>query len=322
MHQTLALAVLLCVGTAPQAPSFAEAPEGKKDKIKVLIVDGQNNHNYKAMTPFMKEQLEKTDLFTVDVSTTPPAPPRPTKNETPEQAAERQKKTDDLKPLWDQWRPSFKDYKVVLSNYNGEPWPGEVAGAFEEFVKGGGGVYIVHAANNSFPGWKEYDLMIGLGWRGKEYGSRLFYDETGKLQRSPAGDGPGAGHGAQHEFKITVRDPDHPILKGIPPVWLHATDELYHGQRGPAEKMLILASAFDDKSKGGTGVHEPMMWVIPYGQGKVVTNVMGHENGKSVQCVGFVTLMLRSCEWLATGKVTVPVPPNFPTEDKVSLTGK
>jgi len=164
--------------------------------------------------------------------------------------------------------------------------------------------------------------MIGLGWRNKGYGLRLFYDDAGALQKTPAGDGKDAGHGAQHEFQITVRDADHPIMKGIPKVWMHAQDELYHSQRGPAERMLILASAFDDRSKGGTGVHEPMVWVIPYGQGKVVTNVMGHENGKSVQCVGFVTLMLRSCEWLATGKVTVPVPANFPTEDKSSVLGK
>jgi type 1 glutamine amidotransferase len=309
MLHALALASVLCCATA-------------QEKIKILIVDGQNNHNYKAMTPFMKEQLEKTGLFSVDVSTTPPAAPRPAKNETPEQAAEREKKAGEIKAQWELWRPRFKDYKVVLSNYNGEPWPAEVNGAFEEFVKRGGGVYVVHAANNAFSGWTEYDLMIGLGWRGNKYGERLFYDETGKLQRAEPGDGPGAGHGAQHEYKITLRDPEHPIVKGMPSVWMHAADELYHGQRGPAKNMLILASAYDDKSKGGTGVHEPMLWVIPYGEGKVVTNVMGHENGRAVQCVGFVTIMLRACEWLATGKVTVPVPPNFPTEDKASVLSK
>jgi len=293
-----------------------------QDKPKILIVDGQNNHDYKKMTPFMKDQLEKSGLFAVDVSTTPPSPPRKPLNETPEQLAEREKKTADLNEQWTKWRPSFKDYKVVLSNYNGQRWPDEVEKAFDEFVKNGGGVYVVHAANNAFENWKEYDQMIGLGWRGSKYGSRVYYDDAGALQKSNAGEGPGAGHGAQHEFKITVRDAEHPIMQGIPKLWLHATDELYHGQRGPAERMLILASAFDDRSKGGTGVHEPMMWVIPYGQGKVVTNVMGHENGKSVQCVGFVTLMLRACEWLATGKVTVPVPANFPTEDKSSTIGK
>ena len=295
-----------------------------QDKIKVLIVDGQNNHNYKAMTPFMKEQLEKSGLFTVDVSTSPPAAPQAPKGkeETAEQKEVREKKAAELKEQWEKWRPSFKDYKVVLSNYNGERWPAEVNTAFEEYVRGGGGFLVIHAANNAFPGWKEYDQMIGLGWRGKDYGARLFYDDAGALQRQEAKDGPGAGHGAQHEFVVTIRDAEHPITKGMPKAWLHAQDELYQGQRGPAEHLQILASAFADRSKGGTGAHEPMLWVIPYGQGKVVTNVMGHENGKAVQCVGFVTIMLRSCEWLATGKVTVKIPDNFPTEEKSSVLGK
>jgi len=292
-----------------------------QDKIKVLIVDGQNNHNYKAMTPFMKEQLEKSGLFTVDVSTTPPAAAKAPKEEKPEQKEEREKKNAALKEQWATWRPDFKAYKVVVSNYNGESWPADVNTAFEGYVKGGGGFLVIHAANNAFSGWKEYDQMIGLGWRGKDYGARLFYDDAGVQQRQEAKDGPGAGHGAQHEFVVTIRDAEHPITKGMPGTWLHAIDELYQGQRGPAEKMQVLASAFADRSKGGTGVGEPMLWVIPYGEGKVVTNVMGHENGKAVQCVGFVTIMLRSCEWLATGKVSVKIPENFPTAEKSSVVG-
>ena len=143
MVTALALAAVLSAAALPQ------------EKSRILIVDGQNNHNYKAMTPFMKEQLEKSGLFSVDVSTSPPAAPKPPKNETPEQAEQREKKTADLRAQWDQWRPKFKDYKVVLSNYNGELWPSEVCDAFEAYVKDGGGVYVVHAANNAFPGWKE-----------------------------------------------------------------------------------------------------------------------------------------------------------------------
>jgi len=315
MRRTL-LAIVFLAATV----SFAHA----QDKIRILIVDGQNNHNYKAMTPFMKEQLEKSGLFSVDVSTTPPAAPtapRPGKEETAEQKEAREKQTAEIKERWGKWRPTFKDYKVVLSNYNGERWPADVNSAFEEYVRGGGGFLVVHAANNAFAGWHEYDEMIGLGWRGKEYGARLYYDDAGTLQRQEAKDGPGAGHGPQHEFVITIRDTEHPITRGMPKTWLHATDELYQGQRGPAEKMQILATAFSDRSKGGTGVHEPMLWVIPYGQGRVVTNVMGHENGKAVQCVGFVTILLRSCEWLATGKVSIPIPENFPSAEKSCVVG-
>ena len=284
--------------------------------IRVLIIDGQNNHRWQTMTPFMKPQMEKTGRFKVDVSTSPPAKPRrrrgkPAAQETPEQVEARKK-------AWATWRPAFKDYQVIVSNYNGEPWPEEVQRSFEEYVKGGGGVLIVHAANNAFPQWKEYNKMIGLGWRNNKFGPRVYYDGEGKLVRAEPGEGPGAGHGPQHVFQVMTRDADHPITKGFPKLWMHCQDELYHGQRGPAANMRILASAFSKKDPRGTGVHEPMLWVIPYGEGQVVTNVMGHENGKSLRCVGFITIMNRALEWLATGKVTIPVPDNFPTAEKPS----
>ncbi|MEA2630570.1 MAG: uncharacterized protein QOE66_789, partial [Chloroflexota bacterium] len=101
-----------------------------------------------------------------------------------------------------------------------------------------------------------------------------------------------------------------------------AKDELYHGQRGPAEDMEILATAYSDKGKGGTGTNEPMVWVIPYGKGRVFTTVMGHVGGNdttAIRCVGFETVMLRGTEWAATGKVTIPIPANFPTADEVRL---
>jgi hypothetical protein len=36
-----------------------------------------------------------------------------------------------------------------------------------------------------------------------------------------------------------------------------------------------------------------------------------------MKCVGFQTVLLRGTEWAATGKVTIPVPAEFPTKDKV-----
>ena len=288
-------------------------------EIPVLIVDGQNNHDWKAMTPFMKAQLEKAGMFKVDVSTTPPpAPGAPGKGveESPEQKTKRDAEGAAIRQAWAGWRPDFTKYRVVVSNYNGELWPEEVRRGFEAFVANGGGVYVVHAANNAFPEWKEYNRMIGLGWRDNNFGRRLIYNDAGEPVVVEAGAGPGAGHGPQHEFVMRRRDAGHPIVQGLPPAWKHTVDELYHGQRGPAENMKVLATAFSAKEMGGTGDHEPILWVIPVGKGQVVTNVMGHENGKALQCVGFVTLLNRSVEWLATGKVTSAVPADFPTAEQ------
>jgi hypothetical protein len=37
-----------------------------------------------------------------------------------------------------------------------------------------------------------------------------------------------------------------------------------------------------------------------------------------MECVGFIVTLRRGTEWAATGKVTVKVPPDFPTAAKVS----
>ncbi len=289
--------------------------------IKILIIDGQNNHNWKAMTPFMKAQLEKTGRFTVDVSTTPPATPGAPKTLNAEQKAKAEQASAELKKQlaaqWDAWRPDFAKYDVIVSNYNGQDWPLPVQTAFANHMKNGGRFVCVHAADNSFPNWPEYNQMIGLGgWGGRteKHGPYVYYDAAGKEVRDTK-PGSGGSHGPQHEFIIELRNAQHPITQGMPTKWKHAQDELYDSLRGPAENMEILATAWCDKTKR----HEPMMMVIKHGKGLVFHTPMGHENGKALQCVGFITTINRACEWLATGKVTFPIPSNFPAAEKSSV---
>ena len=96
---------------------------------------------------------------------------------------------------------------------------------------------------------------------------------------------------------------------------MHAQDELYDSLRGPAENMKILATAYSPKSKR----HEPMMMTIHYGDGLIFHTPMGHQNGKSLQCLGFITTINRAAEWLSTGKVTQAIPKLSPTGNQVSL---
>src|SRR6185436_17358528 len=234
------------------------------EPLKALIVDGQNNHGvWPTTTKMMKKYLEETGLFTVDVATTAP------------------------KGMDEKFKPDFKKYAVVISNYNGDAWPEETKKAFVDYVKSGGGFVVVHAANNSFGDWKEYNEIIGLGgWGGRNesHGPYVYINAEGKLVRDEA-KGRGGNHGAQHPFQIIVRDAKHPITEGMPKEWLHANDELYDLLRGPAENMTVLATAFAEKSKGGTGRHEPMIFTVTYGKGRVFHTPMGH--GKdSQECVG------------------------------------
>ncbi len=293
----LALTAGFLAATALPAPAADKA----EHKVRVVIIDGQNNHNWKATTPWMKKILEDSGRFTVYVATFPKAGT-----------------TAPAGPGLVAFPPRLEDFDVVLSNYNGAPWPESFQKALEEALKNDKiGLSIVHAANNSFPGWVEYNRMIGLGWRNNKFGDRLIVDDSGKEVRVPKGTGPGAGHGPQHAFQITIRDPNHPITKGMPHQWMHAQDELYQGLRGPIENVHLLATAYADKAKRGTGEHEPMILTIAYGKGRVFHTPMGHDL-PALRCVGFITTLQRGTEWAATGKVTIPIPANFPTAERTS----
>lgn len=329
----LRLVAAVLVGL-PFAASLSPALRGAAPapaKVRVLIIDGQNNHAWRVNTPLLAKILTDTGRFTVDISTTPPArpaAPRLPRNPTPEQLAahevavrqaEADAKVHDAKApaLWAAWRPRFSNYDVVLSNYNGEDWPEEIRTAFVAYVSGGGGFVSYHAANNAFPNWPEYNAMIGLGgWGGRteKSGPYLRLRANGWF-RDASTPGPGGGHGPQHEFVIEARQPAHPILAGLPARWLNAKDELYHGLRGPAENVTVLASAFSPETKE----HEPMLMVIPFGQGRVFHTTLGHA-ADAINGLSFQVTLQRGTEWAATGRVTLPAPPaGTLTEDRAAL---
>jgi type 1 glutamine amidotransferase len=296
------IAVLLGLAAlAPAAPAPARDEPAAGRKIRVLLVDGQNNHDWRSTTPLLKQELEQSGRFTVDVSS----------NLKP---GDKPGKVADTVPF----PPDLGKYDVLVSNYNGQPWPPEFQKALEERLRAGRiGLVIVHAANNAFGNWPAYNEMIGMGWRNNKFGERLIVGPAGKEVRVPKGEGPGAGHGPRHPFTITVRDPDHPVTRGMPHEWLHATDELYQGMRGPIKHVHLLATAYADKSQRGTGEHEPMIWTVAFGKGRVFHTPMGHDV-TAMRCVGFVGTLQRGTEWAATGKVTLPLPASFPTADKTS----
>ena len=83
--------------------------------------------------------------------------------------------------------------------------------------------------------------------------------------------------------------------------------------------MKVLATAYADPQKGGTGEHEPILFTVRYGKARVFHTVLGHDR-EQLRCVGFIVTFQRGTEWAATGRVTqVEVPADFPIADGVSL---
>ncbi len=270
--------------------SLAEPP------LKALIIDGQNNHDWRNTTPLLRQPLEQTGLFTVDVATSPPG-------------------GQDMSGF----RPSFKDYDVLVMNYNGADWPEETRKDLEEYMAGGGGMVIVHAASNSFPRWEAYNEMIGLGgWGGRnEKSGPWVYWQDGEMVRDTS-PGRGGSHGRQFPVKVTVRVPDHPVTRGLPEEFMLGVEELYDRMRGPAKNMTVLATSFSPAEIGGSNREEPVLWTVGYGEGRVFHTVFGHGPPQH-KSVGFIVTLQRGAEWAATGKVTQPVPDDFPTADEATV---
>lgn len=294
----------LYLAAAPLLPS-ASLP------IPVLVIDGINNHDWRAGTAGIKSALDSTGKFRVDVSTTPP--------------------TGSDASAWDQWRPALSDYQVVVNNFNGGHlkdgvrWPARVERALNDYLNNGGGLVNFHAANNAFLEWADYNEMIGLGWRDTSFGPGLTIDQNEHVEVVPAGEGLQPGHGPRHDFVMTMLDPRHIITDGLAKRWMHPSEQLTHGQHacshpkhGAADKELHIISYAWSKDSGH---NEPMDWLRTWGRGRIYTTMLGHtwigEDNPNLRCVGFRTLFARGVEWAATGAVTIPVPGKFPDADTI-----
>lgn len=269
----------------------------------VLIVSGQNNHNWPVSHLALQQILNNSGLFSADIALTPEA-------------------GGDMSTF----KPSFKDYDVVLLDYNGDDWCEETNDAFLEFVNNGGGVVVYHAADNAFTDWEEFNRIIALGgWGGRDKKSGPYcYLVNDELVRDYDTEGPGGNHGQQREYNMHCRNTNHPVTAGLPDNWKHGMDELYDSMRGPANIKDLLYSGKSDDTTGGSGREEPLVFTVDYGKARIFHIMIGHcgptlEDNPAMQCTGFQTLLLRGTEWTATGKVKQPVPADFPTPDAPSF---
>jgi len=287
------------MGLTALSATAAETP------IRVLIVDGFSNHDWRLTTALIRGILEPTGLFEVAVSTAP--------------------ETKDA-PGWDTWRPDFAAHDVVIQTCNDlggrPPWPAAVRADFEAFVRNGGGVYVWHGGNNAFPDWPAYNAMIGLGWRPADFGPTIAVNADGSLTRIPAGEGRDTGHGPRFDT-IVRRRGDHPLHAGMPRAWKTPDIEVYYYARGPAEGLDVLSYGHDPV----TAMNWPLEWTTTFGAGRVYTSTFGHvwagdTQPERMRCAGLHTVVVRALQWLAQREPDYPVPADFPTINHLSVRGE
>ena len=285
------------------APSFDAAqgaPSVSRGAMPVMLLDGESGgpyHDWQHVTPVLKKILDETGLFD---------------DHRGDGAAGRCRRSR-------RSRRSWQRYKAVVMNYDApdERWPSPLKASFEQYVRGGGGFVPVHAADNAFPGWAAFNEMIGVGgWRGRTAQSGPYwFVKMGNSRRIHRR----AGRQSRPTRSLPARcaRADHPIMRGLPPLWMHQGDELYARLRGPGRNMTVLASAYSDPANAGSGRDEPMLLALTFGKGRVFHTTLGHDID-ALSSVDFVVTLQRGTEWAATGEVTQKVPTSFPTAGTVS----
>ena len=195
-------------------------------------------------------------------------------------------------------------YDVVIVNYfeRNQPqllWGDRANSALMDYVRSGKGLVLYHFSLAAFNGWTDYEKMSAGNWR------------------------PGNGHhSARHDFKVDIKDANHPITAGLKSPLVVQNDELYANLKWQPEGTYhVLATAYDDHSlydekasdarnkqpMSGPGKDEPMLWTTQYGSGRVFITALGHDAVTSAEPTFKVTFT-RGAEWAATGKVTLPIP--------------
>jgi type 1 glutamine amidotransferase len=281
---------------------ISNSKRASQEPIKILIVDGFSNHDWQHTTRCIQAILDQSGGFDISVSTYPA-------EGTAEQI--------------DKWNPHFQDYDVVIQTCNNiknkVQWSRRIEESLATYVENGGGLFVFHSANNAFPHWEEYNRMIGLGWRGKDFGWAITVDDEGKVVRIPAGEGEKTSHGKRVDALLT-RLGDHPIHTGLPQQWVAADIEIYRFARGPAENLTVLSYAQDEK----TGLNFPIEWTTAYGKGCVYNSTFGHvwktqKEPKGICCAGFQTILPRALQWLAGRDIDISVPDDFPSQNAAQL---
>ena len=141
--------------------------------------------------------------------------------------------------------------------------------AILDYAAAGKGLVLIHPGNwyiwSDWPEWNK--TLVGGGTR---------------------------SHDRYGEFEVTVTDPEHPIMKGVPASF-RLSDELYHMEADPkATPIQVLATGRNLT----TGKTYPLIWVTRHPQARIVNITLGHD-GLSHDHPAYKQLLKNAVFWAA-----------------------
>jgi type 1 glutamine amidotransferase len=260
----LGIAGAFLLGIAGLAP--AQTP-----KIQVLIITGQNGHDWRATTPVLRKILEDTKRFEVRV-------------------------TEEFRGAGAETLAPYD--LVVLNYYDGNKpalrWGPRSDNALLDFVRSGKGLVVYHFSAAAFNGWSEFEQMCAGNWRPNNGHHSARHDFTITVADPD--------HPITRGMRATfpqANDELYANLKWQPEGSYHVLATAYddHSLYKPGEKQPI----------PGPGLNQPMLWISKLGNGRVFATALGHDPD-AMKLPAFTATLARGAEWAATGAVTLPLP--------------
>ncbi|MEM1061352.1 MAG: ThuA domain-containing protein [Planctomycetota bacterium] len=111
-------------------------------KIRVLMMTGQNNHDWKKTTPALQAVIESSGRFELVIDETP----------------------------WEFGPDAFEGFDVIFSNWSvwpkvdSDPWSDETKAAFLAHIGSGKGLLVMHAGSSVHYPWDEFQALVGKTW--------------------------------------------------------------------------------------------------------------------------------------------------------------
>ena len=265
--------LILCaflLGTISPAP--AQAP---KAKLQVLIVTGQNGHDWRATTPVLRDVLEASGRFEVRV----------------------------VEEFRGAGPETLAPYDAVILNYYEKKqqdlrWGERGDNALLNYVRGGKGLVVYHFSTAAFEGWTEFEKMCGGNWRPNYGHHSARHDFQVEITDQD--------HPITRGLKSAYPQPNDELyanLKWQPDGAFHVLATAWddHSLYKPNEKQPT----------PGKGLNQPMLWTVNYGKGRVFVTALGHDP-EAMKSVIFAASLARGTEWAATGNVTIGIDPAVP----------
>jgi type 1 glutamine amidotransferase len=158
--------------------------------------------------------------------------------------------TEDASVFTDEYLARYDAVIFLLTT--GDVLNADQQGAFERYIRAGGGFVGVHSASDTEYGWAWYGGLVG------------------------AHNNPRQKHSGVTQGTIVVADHTHPSTRMLPDRWTRV-DEWYNFATNPRPHVHVLLTLDETTYQGGTmGADHPIAWYHAYEGGRAWFTALGH----------------------------------------------